>query len=521
MECFDMSAIVGASRVKIGLITCPTWNPRGPALGVGLLNGYLKHHGHDSFIMDLANEWRAIAGGGFRKAMEDVDVQLLESKDFVGRLFSEHEHFVQEKVDQLLESEADVFGLSLYYTTRETSLELARRIMRRDPSRLIVCGGPDCIQRQERLLRIGAEEGIIDAIVPGAGETTLAKLLDGCRDGHFRVCPGARVRVGTNFLGGGAAEPLGNLDEIPCPDFGDIDRSLYRHPIKLPTYFSRGCFRHCTFCENKRYWGDRWQYRSGARVAQELETLCLRYPGIIDFEFCDALLNADIRELESFCDRILETRQRGMPAIKWCGSVIIRPDMTLALFQKMKATGCNPLIIGVESGSQRVLDSMQKQQTIPSVERFLKDAKTAELNITANLMVGFPTETEEDFRQTLDFVVRNADSISSIIPSITFIKGNAYLHQHAFDEYGIDKESFNDDFWSSQAGKNNYPERMRRLQLLCKIASKAGIAVSGTSCEILDGKNRWLQDYDEFKTALAERRVSETLRSKRPNLSGL
>ena len=87
--------------------------------------------------------------------------------------------------------------------------------------------------------------------------------------------------------------------------------------------------------------------------------------------------------------------------------------------------------------------------------------------------------------------------------------------------FTIGTYQFNDDFWSSQAGKNNYPERMRRLQLLCKIASKAGIAVSGTSCEILDGKNRWLQDYDEFKTALAERRVSETLRSKRPNLSGL
>jgi len=477
-----------------------------------LLNGYLKHHGHDSFIMDLANEWRAIAEGEFLNAMEDVDVRLLESKDFVARLFSKHERFVQEKIDQLLASGAEVFGLSLYYTTRETSLELARRIKQRDPSRLIVCGGPECIHRPELLLHIGAEEGIIDAIVPGAGETTLAKLLDGCRDGRFTVCPGARVRMGTNFLDGGAAEPLGDLDEIPWPDFGDIDRSLYRHPIKLPTYFSRGCFRHCAFCENKRYWGDRWQYRSGARVAQEVETQCLRYPGITDFEFCDALLNADIRELESFCDRILEARRRGMPAIRWCGSVIIRPDMTLALFQKMKATGCDLLLVGVESGSQRVLDSMQKQQTIPSVERFLKEAKAAELNVNANLMVGFPTETEEDFRQTLDFVVRNAGSISSIVPSITFIKGNTYLHQHAFDEYGIDKGSFNDDFWSSQAGKNNYPERLRRLQLLCKIASQAGIAVSGASCEILDGKDRWLQDYDEFMASLAERGMSGTLR---------
>ncbi len=299
-----------ADRVKIGLITCPTWTPHGPALGLGLLNGYLKQHGHDSFVMDLANEWRAVARGEFRKAMDDVDVQRLENRSFINRLFSEHERFVQEKVDRLLDSGAKIFGFSIYFTTRESSLELARRIKRRDPSCLIVCGGPECIRQQELLLRIGAEEGIIDAIVPGLGETTLVKLLDRRREGRFDVCPGAQVRLGAKFLDGGAAEPTGDLDGIPFPDFGDIDMALYRQPVTLPTYFSRGCPNQCAFCETKAYWGNRWQNRSGARVAQEIEALCLRHPGIKRIEFCDTLLNANIRELESFCDRVLEARQR-------------------------------------------------------------------------------------------------------------------------------------------------------------------------------------------------------------------
>ena len=487
----------GAGRAKIGLITCPTWNPCGPALGFGLLNGYLKHHGHDSFVMDLASEWRAVAGGEFRKAMEDVDARLLERRDFVARLFSEHERFVQEKVDQLLESGAAVFGFSLYYTTRESTLELARRIKRREPSRLIVCGGPECIRSQATLLRIGAEEGIIDAIVSGVGETTLVNLLDGRREGCFDACPGAWVRAGTKFLDGGAAEPLGDLDGIPFPDFGGIDMALYRNPITLPTYFGRGCLNQCAFCETKAYWG-RWQNRSGARVAQEIEALCLRYPGIKRFEFCDPILNADVRELEFFCNRILEARRSGMPAIDWSGSAVIRPDMTLALFRKMKAAGCEGLHIGVESGSQRVLDSMRKRQTIPSVKRFLKDAKAAELRSLVNLMVGFPTETEEDFRQTLDFVVGNADAIAIIYPSPVLVRDNTYLHQHAFDEYGIDERSFHTEFWSSQDGQNTYPERMRRFLLLCETARQAGIIVGGVWRDILGGKDRRLQEYAEF-----------------------
>jgi len=493
-----MSPTGGAGRAKIGLITCPAWNPCGPALGFGLLNGYLKHHGHDSFVMDLASEWRAVAGGEFRRAMDDIDVRLLESRDFAARLFSEHERFVQEKVDQLLGSGADVFGFSLYFTTRESSLELARRIKRRDPSRLIVCGGPECIRQKELLLHIGAEEGIIDAIVPGVGETALGKLLDSRRDGRFDVCPGARVRVGTKFLDGGAAEPLGNLDEIPFPDFGSINMALYRQPVTLPTYFSRGCPNQCAFCETKAYWGDRWQNRSGARVAQEIEALCLRYPDSKSFEFCDTLLNANIRELESFCDRLLEARLLGMPLISWWGSAVIRPDMTSALFRKMKAAGCDALVVGVESGSQRVLDSMRKRQDIPSVKRFLKDAKAAGVRCRVNLMVGFPTETEEDFRQTLDFVVRNADAIDSIYPSPVLVREDTYLHQHAFDEYGIAERAFHTEYWSSQDGQNTYPERMRRFRLLCETARQAGITAGGSWRDILGDKDRRLQGYAEF-----------------------
>ena len=486
----------GAGRAKIGLISCPTWNPCGPPLGLGLLNGYLKHHGHDSFVLDLGNDLRAVAGGEFRKAMEDVDARRLESRDFVARLYSEQEHFVRDKVDWLLGSGAEVLGFSLYYTTRESSLELARRIKRRDPSRLIIFGGPECIRSQELLRRIGAEEGIIDAIVPGAGETTLLRLLDGRREGRFDACPGALVRAGTKFLDGGAAEPLGDLDGIPFPDFGDIDMTLYRDPVRLPAYFGRSCPKQCVFCETQVFWGSRWQNRSGARVAQEIENLCLRYPGIKRFEFCDPILNADVRELESFCDRMLEARRLGMPAIEWLGNAIIRPDMTLALLKKMKAAGCTNLSVGVESGSQKVLDSMRKQQTIPSVERFLKDAKAADLTVNIYLMVGFPTETEADFRQTIDFVVRNAHAIGFIALSPVLVRENTYLHQHAFDEYGIDVKSFHTEFWSSQDGRNTYPERIRRFQLLYEIASRARIAVSGAWC-----KDSRLRDYAEFEAS--------------------
>ncbi len=139
---------------------------------------------------------------------------------------------------------------------------------------------------------------------------------------------------------------------------------------------------------------------------------------------------------------------------------------------------------------------MQKQQTIPTIERFLKDAKAVGVTAVVNLMVGFPTETEADFRQTLDFVVRNADAIGLISLSPVLVKDNTYLHQHAFDEYGIDVNSFHPEFWSSQDGQNTYPERIRRFQLLCETASRADIATEGAWC-----KDSRLWEYAEFKAS--------------------
>ena len=104
----------------------------------------------------------------------------------------------------------------------------------------------------------------------------------------------------------------------------------------------------------------------------------------------------------------------------------------------MKDSGCAHIIFGIESGSQRVLDLMQKHYRIEDADRLIKQMHEAGIIVTGNFMFGFPGEAEDDFRQTLSFLERNAGFLDRAYPSRTYcaIEEFSYLSSH-LEEFGI------------------------------------------------------------------------------------
>ncbi|GAG80072.1 unnamed protein product, partial [marine sediment metagenome] len=178
----------------------------------------------------------------------------------------------------------------------------------------------------------------------------------------------------------------------------------------------------------------------------------------------------------------------------------IRPEMSYEVIKKMKLAGCEHIIFGIESGSQRVLDLMKKHYRVEDADRIIRWMHKVGIIVTCNFMFGFPGETEEDFELTLDFIKRNAEYLDRVYPSRTYcaLEEFSYLNTH-LEEFGIKPNPPNHLYWETIDGKNSYPERLRCCEEFCKLASSLGIEVGSgvqTSVEL----DRWFNLGNYYET---------------------
>lgn len=225
---------------------------------------------------------------------------------------------------------------------------------------------------------------------------------------------------------------------------------------------------------------------SGPAIYRQIEYHKRELSNIEYFYFNGLLLNGNVKELESFCDLILD---RGLN-IRWAGQAMVRPEMSLSLLKKMRSAGCEWLYFGVESGSDTVLKKMNKNHNSVLAEEVLKNTNIAGIKAQINIMFGFPTETEKDFNETVDFLKRIRPYIDSILASQSFctLEKETYMRRHP-EEFSITNGNHH-LFWKSQKGKNNYLERFKRYENFCIEALDLGIPE--TSGILRKKPDKWL-----------------------------
>jgi radical SAM protein with 4Fe4S-binding SPASM domain len=288
------------------------------------------------------------------------------------------------------------------------------------------------------------------------------------------------------------------LDSLPMPDYSDFkdDMNLwmYREPHRLDIFDSRGCPTHCHFCSEWQFWG-RFRSKSGKRIYDEVLQHMQDFPQVNYFYFSGSLVNGDMLALEEFCDLVIANRLK----TQWAGQAIIRPEMTGRFLQKMKRSGCVWISYGIESGSGRVLDKMNKRFSLEVANRVLQDTKEAGIATQVNFMFGLPTETLDDFNQTLGFLKDNRKYMDTILASQSFcvIDKGTYLYEHP-GEFAI-KGKKHHLYWESNNGENNYPERFRRYEEFCQLALSLGIPETSGVLKTKPDKWQLLGDYYFYK----------------------
>ncbi|MFH0987864.1 MAG: radical SAM protein, partial [Parcubacteria group bacterium] len=159
-------------------------------------------------------------------------------------------------------------------------------------------------------------------------------------------------------------------------------------------FASRACPFNCTFCSSAGIWGRKTRYRSVANIISEIKAVQKDY-GTIQFSFKDDTFTLDKRRVLEFCRALREEDIN----IKWdCNARINLIDAEL--LKTMKQNGCNGLKVGIESGSDRILQLMQKGITTTQIRDKGKVLNQSGIHWTGYFMMGLPTETAEDMRTT-------------------------------------------------------------------------------------------------------------------------
>lgn len=435
-------------KPDIILVICPTWDIAQPPVGLAYLKAYLRQKGYNAKCFDFNIDlYKCIKDKSWWN-LNNPELFILK-KEFE-TVKSTIISFIKKWAKQILSEKSKIIGFSLYMSTVNTSLLLAKELKKQQPNIKLIAGGPEATRIKDKIQK----ENIFDYIIKGEGEVFLHNVVE-------------QIKKSTDI--GYTDKFIKDLDFLPFPDYSDFNLSLYTKPYQLPIVTSRGCIGNCTFCADKPLWKI-YRYRHAENIYDEIKYMAKKY-AVKNFEFVDSTMNGNLKELSKLCDLIIKNRIK----IKWSGKAILRKDMNFKLLKKMKQAGCMSLAYGMESGSQTVLNDMGKNIKVEEAEKIIKDAFKAGIDVCCFLIIGYPIETENDFQLTLDFIKRNYKYIKEF-DQITgcHIEYNSYLGQN-LDRYKIE---FKKDGWHSP---NSTPtirkRRLNKVKQFLEILYQKGVEV--------------------------------------------
>lgn len=334
----------------------------GPPLGLAYLASIARSEGHDVIIVD--------------SLAEGLDLRKLK-----GRIRSFY---------------PDVIGITATTSMIPDAYEAARVAKEVNPDAIVLMGGPHVTFLPEETLN---ECKYIDIVVRGEGELIFRELL---RKKDLRDVRGITYRSSGMIKSNPAMPLISNLDEIPIPAYDLLPMHLYRFgSLRFGTIItSRGCPFNCIFCSSSLQFGKRWRAHSKERVIEELRILHHDY-GVREVEFLDDTFTLDRRRAREISREIV---REGLD-ISWTASSRVN-TFDLETGREMKRAGAHTIYFGIESGSQKILDLIGKGITVEQSISAVKSAKKAKLRALGSFIIGFPEETEDDIRRTIDFSKR-------------------------------------------------------------------------------------------------------------------
>ena len=244
-----------------------------------------------------------------------------------------------------------------------------------------------------------------------------------------------------------------DLDEVPF-----VSETYAKH-LNYEKYFysitqwpvvtiisGRGCPYKCNYCLfPQTLQGHQYRTRSAESVVDELQYIEKSFPGVREVFIEDDTLTLNRKRTARICEEII---RRGLKIAWTCNA---RADVDLDTLKMMRAANCRLLCVGVESGDQKVLDEVEKDIDLETIEQFFKDTKEAGVLVHSCFMAGNKGETRESMETTLEFAKKLNPDTAQFFPLMVYPGTKAY--EWAQSENAIVADKYSE--WLTRDGLHN------------------------------------------------------------------
>jgi len=336
---------------------------RTPYLSLAALAAWLMKHNHSADILDLS----------ISKAPAQTLIEKIRSwqPDYVGVTFT----------------------TPLYLEGKM----IAKIVRENFPQIKLVAGGVHSTVLPEEVLKTTE----FDYVVIGEGEETLLELI---QDKNPADILGLAYKQGGQIRINKLRPLIPDINVLPYPAYYLYNIKNYQYSPRITARkspvvaieTSRGCPFNCSYC-NKKIFGHQFRSKTVERSVDEMEFLIrLGYKEIHVWDDC---FSVDLNRAKAICDEIIRRKLK----INWSVYNGIRVDrIDRELLEKLKASGCYRVNVGIEAGNQQILNNVDKGITIDQMRNVSKISKEVGIETTGFFMIGLPGETEETIKQTIE-----------------------------------------------------------------------------------------------------------------------
>ncbi len=339
-----------------------------PPMGIAVLAAVLEARGHSVQIIDANFE---------RIDPEDIPARIRERPFFI--------------------------GMTVNILTIKMALEYARTLKRVFPDAWMAFGGPHASVMGPKLLQ---KHACLDAVMVGEGEETMAEIADRAGAGDiFEGVRGVIYRRGQDIVDNGERPLIEDIDSLPMPAYHLLPHlSHYRSRSRaFPVgyvFTSRGCPAACTFCY--RNFGAKWRPRSPEKVVEEIAFLRETY-GIRQLDILDDNFTFDAERARRILEMIIARNWK----LKINLQIGVRVhSLTPELLLLMKKAGVFKFGFGIESGDEAILKRIKKGLKLERALALVSEARRIGFITHGYFIIGFPGDTPESMRRTIDFAIK-------------------------------------------------------------------------------------------------------------------
>ncbi|MHC5211174.1 MAG: B12-binding domain-containing radical SAM protein [Planctomycetota bacterium] len=379
-------------------------------------------------LLHLASEVRQF---GWEPSIIESDVADMDVDDVARELIATAPRYV---------------GITLFTVGVWGAAAIARKVKAALPDTIVIVGGPHISSMGQETMERFPE---FDLAVVGEGERPLVDLLKALEDGtELAEVPALLYREGGELRTTPGLPIDKVLDELPMPAWDLLPGFPEAYPAAVFDFprgpvatiaASRGCPFHCRFCDTSTF-GAKIRRYSAPKVFEMMQHLHDEY-GVRHVLFVDDLFLASREKVTELCELILE---RGLKMTWTCTARVdtVKPDV----LQLMKRAGCWEISFGLETGSNELLEKMDKMARVESSEQAVGWAAEAGIRTKGLFMLGYPGETRETIAKTKDFVRRIPMTIMNLTKFTPYPGSPIYR-----DLYGT---NIREDVWEKMNGMN-------------------------------------------------------------------